>query len=127
VKTQLLQNLDKAQHKEIAMGTTLDPKSKQRLQLEFEAYRTTFLKGMDDIEDEEDMAYYVAIKYVEVKAHWIQMNLRLNYQAVLKGSADQYMLVEAALLSHFLSLVEPHVDHKQLSLINDLLATRLVA
>ncbi|KEO98492.1 hypothetical protein EH32_05100 [Erythrobacter litoralis] len=34
--------------------------------------------GLDDIKDDDDASYFLAVKYVECKAGWIQMNLQLN-------------------------------------------------
>lgn len=105
----------------------VDISVKNNAREEFEKYREVFLQGAEDIVDDDDFSYYVAVKYVEVKANWIQYNLRLNYQAVLKGAADQSLLLRAGLLSHFLSLVEPSVENSHLDLIQELLATRLAA
>jgi hypothetical protein len=107
--------------------TTVSKDQSAEAQREYEVYRDLFLQGLKEIEDADDFEYFVAVKYVETKANWIQMNLRLNYQAVLGTGADQHLLVRAGLMSHFLGKVEPWVSGEHLSMINELLATRLSA
>lgn len=77
--------------------------------------------SFSDINDDEDMGYYVAIQYVELKARWIQMNLRLSYQAVTKGEGDAEMLLRAASISALLGIVEPHVSQTYVQTIQKLL------
>ena len=38
-----------------------------------------YLEAHGIINDQKDLGYYSAVQYVELKARWIQMNLRLNY------------------------------------------------
>lgn len=100
---------------------------KKEIIKEYVVYRMKFQQGMDDITDDDDLGYFIAIKYTEIKASWIQLNLRLNYQAVMKGSADQKLLVKASLLSNFLAVIEPRLKSEHLEMIQDLLSTRLAA
>ena len=80
------------------------------------------IASFSDINDDDDMDYYVAIQYVELKARWIQMNLRLNYQAVTIGEGDPEMLLKAASTTALLSIVEPYVSRPYVEHIQKLLA-----
>ncbi|MEQ8410864.1 MAG: hypothetical protein RIC51_11285 [Erythrobacter sp.] len=81
--------------------------------------------GLADIEDDEDAAYFLAVKYVECKAGWIQMNLQLNYQTVLKGEKDEFLFNKAAALAGFLGRIEPVVSEDDLGTINEMLLRRM--
>ncbi|MEE4152778.1 MAG: hypothetical protein V2I27_01320 [Erythrobacter sp.] len=77
--------------------------------------------GMNDIEDDEDAGYFLAVKYVETKANWIQMNLQLNYQTVLRGDKDEVLFNKAAAVAGFLGQIEPLISTDDLKMINGLL------
>lgn len=81
--------------------------------------------GITDIEDDEDAGYFLAVKYVETKAHWIQMNLQLNYQTVLQGEKDEYLFNKAAAVAGFLGEIEPLISQDDLMIINAMLLERM--
>ncbi|MEE4206720.1 MAG: hypothetical protein V2I39_10525 [Erythrobacter sp.] len=81
--------------------------------------------GLADIEDDEDAGYFLAVKYVECKAGWIQMNLQLNYQTVLRGEKDEFLFNKAAALAGFLGRIEPVVSESDLGTINEMLLRRM--
>ena len=81
--------------------------------------------GLADIEDDDDAGYFLAVKYVECKAGWIQMNLQLNYQTVLKGEKDEFLFNKAAALAGFLGKLEPVVSEGDLDTINAMLLRKM--
>lgn len=81
--------------------------------------------GLADIADEDDAGYFLAVKYVECKAGWIQMNLQLNYQTVLRGEKDEFLFNKAAALAGFLGRIEPIVSESDLGTINEMLMRRM--
>lgn len=81
--------------------------------------------GLADIADEDDAGYFLAVKYVECKAGWIQMNLQLNYQTVLRGEKDEFLFNKAAALAGFLGRIEPIVSESDLGAINEMLMRRM--
>lgn len=83
--------------------------------------------GLADITDEDDAGYFLAVKYVECKAGWIQMNLQLNYQTVLRGEKDEFLFNKAAALAGFLGRIEPVVSESDLGTINEMLLRRMRA
>lgn len=83
---------------------------------------SNYLEGSEKIDDEEDHDYYTAVQYIELKARWIQMNLRLSYQAFSAGEGDPYVLLKAAATSYLLGEIENFVSKKYLSEIQRLLA-----
>lgn len=81
--------------------------------------------GVDDIEDDDDARYYIAVKYVECKASWIQMNLQLNYQTVLRGDKDEYQFNKAAAVAGFLGDLEDVVSQEDIKTINSMLLEKM--
>ncbi len=75
-----------------------------------------------EIDDQEDLDYYTAVQYVELKARWIQMNLRLSYQAVRTGQGNPKMLMKASGTTALLVALEPFVSKSYVSQIQTLLA-----
>jgi hypothetical protein len=81
--------------------------------------------GLDDIKDDDDAGYFLAVKYVECKAGWIQMNLQLNYQTVLRGEKDEFLFNKAAAVAGFLGRIEPVVCEDDLDTINTMLLRKM--
>lgn len=81
--------------------------------------------GLDDIADDEDAGYFLAVKYFECKANWIQMNLQLNYQTVLRGEKDEVLFNKAAAVAGFLAEIEPVVTDGDLAMINAMLLKKM--
>jgi len=81
--------------------------------------------GLSDIVDDDDAGYFLAVKYVECKASWIQMNLQLNYQTVLRGEKDEFLFNKAAALAGFLGRIEPVVCEGDLDAINAMLLQKI--
>lgn len=81
-----------------------------------------YLDGASKINDDEDLDYYTAVQYIELKARWIQMNLRLSYQAFASGEGDPFTLLKAGATSYLLGEIERFVSNKYVGEIQRLLA-----
>jgi hypothetical protein len=104
---------------------TIDENQKQSIR-DFILDQADRIKGgIDDIEDDEDAGYLLAVKYVECKASWIQMNLQLNYQTVLRGEKDELLFNKAAAVAGFLGDLEPLVAHGDIEMINGMLLEKM--
>lgn len=97
-------------------------KTVQYLQNEINKY----MESYNIINDQDDQGYFTAVQYVELKARWIQMNLRLSYQAFATGEGEPEILLRAAATSYFLSIVEPHVNKSYVEEIQRLLAQPVI-
>jgi hypothetical protein len=78
------------------------------------------------INDKDDLGYFTAVQYIELKARWIQMNLRLSYQAFATGEGEPEILLRASATSYFLSIIEPHVNKSYVEEIQRLLAQPVI-
>lgn len=85
-----------------------------------------YMESYNIINDEDDLGYYAAVQYVELKARWIQMNLRLSYEAFATGEGEPEILLRASATSYFLSIVEPHVQKSYVEEIQRLLAQPVI-
>ncbi len=97
-------------------------KTVQYLQHEINKY----MESYKIINDEDDLDYFTAVQYVELKARWIQMNLRSSYHAFANGEGEPEILLRASATSHFLSIVEPHVNKSYVEEIQRLLAQPII-
>ncbi|NCN41773.1 hypothetical protein GW916_11060 [bacterium] len=106
-------------------ASNLDDLQRKELVQSLESETSRFLSGLSHITDQDDAQYFIAVKYVECKANWIQMNLQVNYQTVLTGKKDEFVFNRAALMSAMLAKIEPFISQKDVLHINNLLAERL--
>lgn len=115
----------------IGIVTTMadDSKMKEFIEKTVHYLRNEISKYMESyniINDEDDVGYYTAVQYVELKARWIQMNLRLSYEAFANGEGEPETLLRASATSYFLSVVEPHVNQSYVEEIQRLLAQPII-
>jgi hypothetical protein len=109
----------------IHFSDSIDETQKQEIRQFIADQAAKIGEGMTDIEDDDDAGYYLAVKYVECKASWIQMNLQLNYQTVLRGEKDEYMFNKAAAVAGFLGQIEPVISTTDIELINGMLLEKM--
>jgi hypothetical protein len=110
---------------DIPFTDTIDASQKSAIR-EFLIEQTERMKsGLADIEDDDDAGYFLAVKYVECKASWIQMNLQLNYQTVLRAEKDEFLFNKAAALAGFLGKLEPVISEGDLDAINAMLLRKM--
>lgn len=83
---------------------------------------TQHLTSFGEINDDDDVEYYTAIQYVELKARWIQLNLRLSYQAFSSGEGDPQILLKASATAALLGSLEPYISERYVQEIQTLLA-----
>ena len=83
-------------------------------------------EGFKDIDDSDDSSYYLTIKYVELKTRWIQMNLRLSYQAFKEGEGRPEILLKAGATTRLLASIEPFVSKSYIEEIQVLLAQPVI-
>ena len=106
---------------------TIDESQKQGIRDFIAEQAGRITGGMDDIADDEDAGYFLAVKYVECKANWIQMNLQLNYQTVLRGDKDELLFNKAAAVAGFLGELEPVISSSDITMINGMLLEKMRA
>lgn len=84
-------------------------------------HRRSLLAGIDVVLDDGDLRYSLACRYVEIKAHWIQINFRIQYSNMIHGFAPRELVVEASGHSFLLGRIEKFVDPTHLQKINEVL------
>lgn len=78
------------------------------------------------VDDADDAAYALAMRYTALKATWIEYNTLLNYQLVHRGESDPNLMQLAGIVSRFLGHIEPHVDAKAVASITRVLSNPVV-
>jgi len=74
------------------------------------------------VDDIDDVRYAVSMRYVSLKATWIEYNTIINYETVKLGEADEAMMYLAGTISVILGAIEKFVDENAISRITTLLA-----
>lgn len=84
--------------------------------------REEFLQVARDVDDPDEVDYALAIRYIELKSHWIMLNTQINYQTVHRGGAGQELLFRASLISLLVLAIEPLLKSADIDKITDFLA-----
>ena len=72
--------------------------------------RDQFLEAARDIEEPETLDMVSAVRYIELKSHWILLNTQINYGLVSKGKADMCLAFRASLISQLLETLEHLIE-----------------
>ena len=60
--------------------------------------------------------------YIESKSSWIMYNTKIGYEYLSKGAAEPMTVLQASLISHFIAVLEPLLDHRAIEEITTFLA-----
>ena len=83
--------------------------------------RDHFIAQILDVEDDEEIPYSVAIRYIEFQCSWFALNTQMNYQLGTKGECDYELQVRGTVLSTLIAAVEAFVQDDDKARINALL------
>lgn len=78
-------------------------------------------------EDGLDIDTVIACLYVELKAKWIQLNIKSQYQAFSGKETDMVSMGHASVVSNFLAKIEPYLDKNYMKTIDGLLSEPIAA
>ncbi|MGI4788642.1 MAG: hypothetical protein ACRYFS_07305 [Janthinobacterium lividum] len=90
------------------------------------AQRDEFLQAARDIDDSETLDMVAAIRYIELKCHWIMLNTQINYLAVFRGETDMSAAYYASLISQMLEPLEHLIGEEDIHRILDFLTQPLM-
>ena len=77
--------------------------------------RDHFLQVVREVEDPDEIDYTLAIRYIELKSHWIMLNTLMAYQNFRFGEADIETAHRASVLSYLLEATEPLLNQADIS------------
>jgi hypothetical protein len=89
------------------------------------AMRDQFLEASRDIDDPETLDMVLAVRYIEMKSHWILLNTQINYGLASKGEADMNLAYRASLISQLLEALELLIEPEDIDRIIDFLSEPL--
>ncbi len=107
-------------------GAHLPVETAGRLREWIRGIRADLLRVVDDVEDDIEMVHLTAIRYIELKSHWMTLNTQINYRLVKSGIFDPELSMRASLTSGLLMLLERFVDTRDVDRITTFLAQPLV-
>ena len=74
------------------------------------AQRDQFLTAVRDINDPETLDMVVAVRYIELKSHWIMLNTQINYVSASGGEPSMSLMYRASLITGLLEMLERMID-----------------
>jgi hypothetical protein len=63
---------------------------------------------------------------MELKAQWLQRQVRVCYEEMITGSCNREVALEASAVSFLISLIEPLLDPEHLARIQELFVSQAV-
>ncbi len=95
---------------------------KKTLLVDFEKDIQSHLDQLDDIKDIEEIPVTLALKYIETKCRWINLNTQINYRLMRTGVPMELEMYRASILSHLLLRMEALLPPQDLQTICDFLS-----
>lgn len=78
-----------------------------------------------EVADPAEIEVSVAMRYIELKSHWMSANTWIQYATLRRGQADEDMVYRAAVVSLLLGALEPLIRQDDLEEISRFLAAPL--
>jgi len=92
-----------------------------------QARRDDCLTVAREVREGEDLAYVLAIRYIEFKSHWIMLNTQINYRLEHRGTLDSQSAYQASLISLLMQALEPLLDRRDIESISSFLSQPLLS
>lgn len=103
----------------------VDPEIAERVLANAEKIRTSLLGAVAVIPIPEEAHRALACSYLELKAQWLQRNVRLSYEGFVTGSWDAETAADGAVIGHLLLKIEPLIDPAHVQQIHELFVNQL--
>lgn len=101
-----------------------DPAVAARVQDKIEALRRDVILQVDNIPFDDELKWTLALSYLEIKAQWLQRQVRVCYEEMITGTCSAEVALEASASSYLLGLLEPLLDADDLVKIQELFASQ---
>jgi len=93
---------------DLILGCSMATDSQREQMLsEFDKEISSYLQQLEDIKDVEEIPVSLALKYIETKCRWINLNTQINYRLMRTGEPMELEMYQASVLSHILM----HLEH----------------
>ncbi|GLY32998.1 hypothetical protein [Kineosporia sp. NBRC 101731] len=103
----------------------VDPEIAARVFAKADGLRRDVLGQVDNIPMEEELQWTIALSYMELKAQWLQRQVRVCYEEMMTGSCSKEVALEASAASYLISLIEPLLDAEHLRRIRELFVSQV--
>jgi hypothetical protein len=65
-----------------------------------------FIELAGEIDDSEELELSIAVRYIELKSHWMMLNTKIQYSLFHAGEAPEVIMFRASLVSHVVGALE---------------------
>ena len=104
----------------------VDPEMGARVLAKVEALRRDLIAQVDTIPMEDELHWTLALTYMELKAQWLQRQVRVCYEEMITGSANREVALEASAVSFLIGLLEPLLNQEHLLRIQELFQSQAI-
>ena len=95
---------------------------KLELRAKIDKHKQHLLNALKGVEDDDDLKLSVTLHYIELKSHWIMLNIKLNYQTMKDGMPDMFSMYHASLVSAVVGVIEALLTEDDIRHITNFLA-----
>jgi len=68
--------------------------------------RDELLDLADHVQDDLEIEFSVAVRYIELKSHWMMLNTRIQYELFRRGEASEENMYKASVCSMLIAALE---------------------
>lgn len=90
----------------LAAWTTATPEELTSTRAWIKAQRHDFVEMAAEIDDREELELSIAVRYIELKSHWMMLNTKIQYSLFRAGEAPDVLMYRASLVSHVVGTLE---------------------
>jgi hypothetical protein len=102
------------------------PEVSARVLAKVDALRLDLIAQVETIPMEDELHWTLALSYMELKAQWLQRQVRTCYEEMITGTCNREVALEASAVSYLIGLVEPLLNQENLLRIQELFVSQAV-
>ncbi len=101
------------------------PAQKKAITAYVSGLRNRMLRILTDLDDAEEAQHGLAIQYIEVKCHWMMLNMQIQSQTARNGRAQDNLIYRATCVSLIIEAMEPLLSRDRVDTLTGFLAEPL--
>lgn len=90
----------------LAAWTSATPDELDSTRAWVKSQRRDFIEMAVEIDDVEELELSIAVRYIELKSHWMMLNTKIQYSLFHAGEAPDETMFRASLVSHVVGTLE---------------------
>ncbi|MFN3200761.1 MAG: hypothetical protein ACE366_20350 [Bradymonadia bacterium] len=115
------ESLEQVWHETLDHWEDAEAQDRQRVYAWASGLRDQFVDHLIEVDDDEELIFAIALRYIELRCHWQMLNTQLNYQMFRRGECSPELQMRSSTLSQLIERISPFITDEDTARIGEFL------